>query len=88
MATTKAQRRWRAKNRLVKRQLNVMVRRLVHRDLEELASANGLRGKAEAVSFASYVAKGLGQFAAHNAEARRLLQAFGAAYRRERDNYR
>jgi hypothetical protein len=88
MATTTAQRRWRRKNRLVKSQLNVMVRRLVHRDLEELAAANDLRGKGEAVSFASFVAKGLGQYAGHSAEARRLLKLFADAFRRERDLYR
>ena len=59
MATRVAQYKWRQKNRLVKSQLNVMVRRLVHRDLEELANAAALRGKGEAVSLASFLAKGL-----------------------------
>ena len=36
MASPAAQRNWRSKNRFVKSQLNVMVRKLVHRDLEEL----------------------------------------------------
>lgn len=30
MATTESQRRWRGKNHLVKRQLNVMARGLIH----------------------------------------------------------
>lgn len=88
MATKKAQRRWRAKNRLVKSQLNVVVRRLVHRDLAELAARLKLRGKGEAVSYASFVAKGLQQYAGHSAEAKRLVAIFDEAYRRDRDLYR
>ncbi|MCW5771971.1 MAG: hypothetical protein KIT16_10075 [Rhodospirillaceae bacterium] len=88
MATPSAQRKWREKNRFVKSQLNVMVRRLVHRDLEELANASALRGKGEAVSFASFVAKGLQQYAEHDPEARRLLGLFHNAYSRDRDLYR
>ena len=87
MATAHAQRRWRDKNRLVKTQLNVMARRLVHQDLAEIAARYGLRGKGEAVGFASFVAKGLMQYAEHNAEARRLLDLFRAAYERDRDLY-
>jgi hypothetical protein len=88
MATRIAQRKWRQKNRLVKSQLNVMVRRLVHRDLEELASAAALRGKGEAVSFASFVAKGLQQYSAHDSEAKRLFGLFRNAYARDRDLYK
>jgi hypothetical protein len=88
MATPIAQRKWRAKNRFVKSQLNVMVRKLVHRDLAELASDTALRGKGEAVSFASFVAKGLQQYAEHDTEARRLLGLFRNAYARDRDLYR
>jgi len=88
MATRIAQFKWRQKNRLVKSQLNVMVRRLVHRDLEELANAAALRGKGEAVSFASFVAKGLQQYAEHDSEAKRLLGLFVNAYERDRDLYR
>ena len=65
MATAKAQRKWREKNRFVKTQLNVMARRLVHDDLDEIARRQQLRGKAEAVSFSSFVAKGLIQYAEH-----------------------
>jgi hypothetical protein len=88
MATRSAQYKWRQKNRFVKSQLNVMVRRLVHRDLEELADAVDLRGKGEAVSFASFLAKGLHQYAAHDEEAKRLLGLFLTAYERDRDLYR
>ena len=45
MATAAAQRKWRAKNRFVKTQLNVMTRRLVHDDLKEIAERYQLRGK-------------------------------------------
>ncbi len=87
MATAAAQRKWRDKNRYVKSQLNVMVRRLVHDDLSEMADRYGLRGKGEAVSFCSFVTKGLTQYAAHDGEARRLMHLFAAAYLRERDLY-
>ncbi len=88
MAERSAQQKWRDKHRFVKSQLNVMVRKLVHRDLEELASSTALRGKGEAVSFASFVAKGLHQYAAHDDEAKRLLGLFRDAYSRDRDLYR
>lgn len=88
MATAEAQRKWRAKNRFVKTQLNVMTRRLVHDDLAEIAERHRLRGKGEAVGFASFVAKGLGQFAEHDREAKRLLGLFCAAFERERDLYK
>lgn len=88
MATAKAQRKWREKNRFVKTQLNVMARRLVHDDLDEIARRQQLRGKAEAVSFSSFVAKGLIQYAEHNEEARRLLELFAEAFARDRDLYK
>ena len=88
MATAKAQRKWREKNRFVKTQLNVMARRLVHDDLDEIAKRQELRGKAEAVSFSSFVAKGLIQYAEHNEEARRLLELFADAFARDRDLYK
>lgn len=88
MTSPLAQRKWRAKNRFVKSQLNVMVRKLVHRDLEELAADAALRGKGEAVSFASFLAKGLHQYAQHDGEAKRLLGLFRSAYARDRDLYR
>ena len=87
MATTEGQRKWRDKNRLVKTQLNVMARKLVHDDLNEIAEAYQLRGKAEAVGFATFVTKGLMQYAEHNAEAKRLLGLFAGAFTRDRDLY-
>ena len=87
MATNAAQQRWRKKHRFTKTQLNVMVRRLVHRDLEETAERFRLRGKGEAVSFASFLAKGLSQYADHDPGARQLLEIFVEAYDRDRDLY-
>ncbi len=87
MATNAAQRRWRAKNRFVKTQLNVMARRLVHDDLEEIARVFQLRGKAEAIAFSSFTTKGVIQYATHNAEVRRLLEIFVKSWFRDRDLY-
>lgn len=87
MATAKSQGRWRSKNRYVKTQLNVMARRLVHDDLDEIAEHYALRGKGEAVGFASFVTKGIMQYAEHNDEARRLLALFAEAFARDRDLY-
>ena len=87
MATAKSQHRWRAKNKFVKTQLNVMARRLVHEDLSEIATEQNLRGKGEAVGFASFVTKGLMQYAEHNKEAERLFELFADSYRRDRDLY-
>lgn len=88
MATAKAQQKWRSKNRFVKTQLNVMARRLVHDDLEEIAARFELRGKGEAVGFSSFVTKGLMQYAEHNGEARRLIELFTEAFERDRDLYK
>lgn len=85
MATNTAQRRWRSKNRFTKTQLNVMARRLVHDDLEEIARVFKLRGKGEAVSFAAFTTKGLMQYASHNLEAQRLLTIFVQSWFRDRD---
>lgn len=87
MATAQSQRRWRAKNRFNKTQLNVMVPRLVHDDLSEIAADNDLRGKGEAVSFSSFVAKGLAQYAEHDPNAAQLLDIFRTSYSRDRDLY-
>jgi hypothetical protein len=87
MAASDAQRRWRQKNRFVKTQLNVMVRRLVHDDLNELAQAFELRGKAEAVSLASFIAKGLLQSAEHDESVRQLIERLREIYARDRDLY-
>lgn len=88
MATAKAQQKWREKNRFVKTQLNVMARRLVHDDLDEIAEHFDLRGKGEAVGFSSFVTKGLMQFSEHNHEARRLIELFSEAFERDRDMYK
>ncbi len=88
MATAKAQQKWREKNRFVKTQLNVMARRLVHDDLDEIATHFELRGKGEAVGFSSFVTKGLIQYAEHNQEARRLIELFSEAFERDRDMYK
>ncbi len=87
MASTDAQNKWRRKNRFVKRQLNVMTRKLVHDALTDLADDFDLRGKGEAVAFACYIAKALQQQADFNDEAARLLELFAAAYGRDRDLY-
>jgi len=88
MATARAQQEWRAKNRFVKSQLNVMARRIVHDDLNDIASKFALRGKGEAVSFSTHVTKGLMQHAGHNDEARRLLSVFSETFQEDRDLYK
>lgn len=87
MATVEAQRKWRQKNRFVKRQLNIMARKQIHEDLEDLSDEHGLRGKGEAVSFAVYVTKALMQQADFNDEAARLREIFAESYQRDRDMY-
>ncbi len=87
MASTEAQRKWRDKNRLVKSQLNIMARKLLHDDLAEIAGEFGLRGKAEAVGFSTFLTKGLIQYAEHDSEAKRLLALFANAFERDRDLY-
>jgi len=87
MATNAAQRRWRAKNRFTKTQLNIMARRLVHDDLDEIARVFQLRGKAEAVAFSTFATKGLIQYATYNKEAQHLLTIFVKSWFRDRDLY-
>jgi len=87
MATTEAQRKWRGKNHLVKRQLNVMTRGLVHGYLEEIAAAHGLRGKGEAVAFATFATRLMMQQAEHDPAARQRLDDLRAAYHRDRELY-
>lgn len=87
MADARAQRRWRDKHRFVKRQLNVMTRKLVHEYLDEIASGFGLRGKGEAVTFACFVTQAIRQRADFDAAAARMLDDFAAAYRRDREVY-
>jgi hypothetical protein len=85
MATTEAQRKWRDKHRLVKKQLNVMARKSTHQALEEFARAFNLRGKGEAVTLAAFMTRALIQRADFNAQAARMLDDFTAAYHRDRD---
>lgn len=87
MATPEAQQKWRRKHRLVKSQLNIMARKQVHDDLLELAETYGLRGKAEAATFAVFVTKALVQHADFKTEAARMIDTFAKAYHRERDLY-
>ena len=87
MASADLQRRWRNKHKFSKQQLNVMARRLVHEDLDEIAAEFELRGKGEAVAFSSFLAKGLTQYAERDPGARQLLRIFADAYRRDRDLY-
>ena len=85
MATATTQNKWRRKNRLVKSQLNVMARKLTHEELDDFASAFGLRGKGEAVTFAAFVTKALIQRADFDAKAAKMLDDFTDAYHRDRD---
>ena len=87
MATATAQRKWRDKHRFVKRQLNVMAGRRVHRDLDEIAREFSLRGKGEAVTFAAFLTKALKQHAEYNAAARRMIEDFADIYHRDREDF-
>lgn len=87
MATAQAQKKWRNKHRFVKKQLNVMARRLVHEYLDDIAVSFDLRGKGEAVTFACFVTRALMQRADFNAEASRMLDVFAHTYHQDRDVY-
>jgi hypothetical protein len=87
MATSASQRRWRSRNHLVKRQLNVMVRGLVHDYLDEIAAAHGLRGKGEAVAFAAFAVRLMMQHAAHDPAAAQRLADLCDSYHRDRELY-
>lgn len=87
MATAQAQQKWRDKNRFVKKQLNVMARKLVHEYLDDVAATFGLRGKGEAVAFTCFVTRALMQRADFNTEAARILDTFADSYDRDRDIY-
>ncbi len=88
MATKAAQKKWRAKHRYVKTQLNVMARKQIHEELEDFAKSYRLRGKGEAVTFATFVTRALTQRADFDAKAARMLDDFAAAYHRDREMYR
>ena len=85
MATAATQKKWRDKHRLVKSQLNVMAKIQIHEELEALASTFQLRGKGEAVTFASFVIRALIQRADFDAKAAQMLDDFTEAYHRDRD---
>jgi hypothetical protein len=87
MATSKAQRKWRDKNRFVKRQLNIMARKIVHDQLDDVALSFSLRGKAEAVAFSCFIVQALIQRAEYNTEAARMLDLFTSSYHRDKDAY-
>lgn len=87
MSSTKSQNRWRAKNKPVKRQLNVMARSRVHDHLETLAEEFRLRGKGEAVSFTSFVTESLQQRASYNKDVAQMLEDLAEVYHRDRDIY-
>ena len=87
MATAQAQKKWRDKHRFVKKQLNVMARKLVHLYLDDIASTYDLRGKGEAVTFSCFVTQALIQRAGYNAEAARILDVFADTYKKDRDVY-
>lgn len=87
MASLEAQRKWRRKNKFIKRQLNIMARKNVHDYLEEIAEEHDLRGKGEAVAFAVYTTMALIQQGDFNDEAGRLHQIFADAYQRDRETF-
>ena len=85
MASTQHQKKWRDKHRLVKSQLNVVARRSVHDELDQFSESFRLRGKGEAVSFATFVTRALIQRADFSSEVGRILDDFIEAYHRDRD---
>lgn len=87
MATSQAQKKWRDKHRFVKRQLNVMARKITHDYLLGMAGAFNLKGKGEALAFACFVTRALMQRADYSEEAAAMLDDFVAAYQRDRDIY-
>ena len=87
MATAKAQKKWRDRHRLVKKQLNVMAGTAVHGYLEGFAGRFGLRGKGESVTFAALVTQMLIQRSDYNTAAAQFVEDFARAYFRDRDIY-
>ncbi|MEK9671487.1 MAG: hypothetical protein VW268_03160 [Rhodospirillaceae bacterium] len=87
MATNRSQNKWRSKNKLVKRQLNVMAKSHVHDHLQTLADEFRLRGKGEAVSFATFVTRALIQRADYSKDTAQILQDLAEAFHRDRDIY-
>jgi len=87
MASVEAQRKWRHKNKFVKRQLNIMARKNIHEYLEEIADDHDLKGKGEAVAFAVYLTKALMQQGDFNNEASHLHDVITDSYHRDRNIY-
>ena len=87
MATAQAQRKWRDKHWFVKRQLNVMARRLIIEYVDEIRYTFGMRGKGEAVAFAAFVTKALMQRAEYDAGTARMLDGFAETFRRDHELY-
>ncbi len=85
MATAETQKKWRRKHRLVKSQLNVMAKKKTHEDLEDFVAAFNLRGKGEAVTFATFVTRALIQRTDFDAKAAQMLDDFTDAYHRDRE---
>ncbi|MEQ9683387.1 MAG: hypothetical protein RLO49_11805 [Rhodospirillales bacterium] len=85
MATNRSQNKWRSKNKLVKRQLNVMAKSHVHDHLQRLADDFRLRGKGEAVSFATFITRALMQRADDSDVAAQKLEDLAEAFHRDRD---
>ncbi|MBL4693008.1 MAG: hypothetical protein JKY92_06730 [Magnetovibrio sp.] len=82
---TKAQGKWRDKNRFVKSQLNVMARTITHEGLKDVAATYELRGKAEAVAFCAYVVRAMKQKGQRDATTYLYLEALKAGFKRDRD---
>lgn len=82
---SKAQRKWREKNRLTKTQLNVMARTITHEGLIDVARDFKLRGKAEAVAFCAYVVRAMKQKSGGDAATYLYLEALKAGFKRDRD---
>ena len=87
MATVDAQRKWRQKNKFVKRQLNIVARKNIHEFLEDIAQDHQLRGKGEAVAFSVYLTKALIQQGDFNEEANHLHEIITDSYHRDRKIY-
>lgn len=87
MATVEAQRKWRQKNKFVKRQLNIVARKNIHEFLEEIAEDHHLNGKGEAVAFSVYLTKALMQQGDFNEEANHLHEIITDSYHRDREIY-
>ncbi|MBT3904956.1 MAG: hypothetical protein HOB79_13295 [Rhodospirillaceae bacterium] len=85
MAAPSSQKKWRAKNRLVKKQLNVMAKNATHESLEDFAKSFNLRGKGEAVTFACFVTRALIQRADYNDDTAKMLDDLADIYLRDRD---